>query len=146
MITITDKGKFKTYYDINGCCKQKFKTCNMKSRPLPVLIVAILFIIAGIIGFSYHISDFFEPGEKLYVTIAVELLRILAFVCGIFLLRAYNTGRWLSIAWILLHVLISAFNSTSEMISHIVLLIVVSILLFLPVSSTYFQNKKQMIK
>jgi len=118
----------------------------MKSRPLPVLIVAMLFIIAGIIGFSYHISDFFEPGEKLYVTIAVELLRILAFVCGIFLLRAYNTGRWLSIAWILLHVLISAFNSTSEMISHIVLLIVVSILLFLPVSSTYFQNKKQMIK
>ena len=118
----------------------------MKNRPLPVLIVAILFLIAGLVGFSYHITDFFEPGEKLYVTLAVELLRILAFVCGILLLRANNTGRWLSIAWILLHVLISAFNSTSEMIAHIVLLIFVSILLFLPVSSSYFQNKKHIIK
>jgi len=117
----------------------------MKSRPLPVLIVSILFIFAGLIGFSYHITDFFDPGEKLYVTLTVELLRILAFVCGILLLRANNTGRWLSIAWILLHVLISAFNSTSEMISHFVLLIVVSILLFLPVSSTYFRNKKHIV-
>ena len=124
---------------------ENLKPASMKSRPLPVLIVSILFIFAGLIGFSYLITDFFDPGEKLYVTLTVELLRILAFVCGILLLRANNTGRWLSIAWILLHVLISAFNSTSEMISHFVLLIVVSILLFLPVSSTYFRNKKHIV-
>jgi hypothetical protein len=120
---------------------ENIKPADVKSRPLPILIVAILFIIVGLVGFSYHIKDFFEPGEKLYETLLVQLLRVLAIVCGILLLRANNSGRWLSIAWILSHILISALHSTSETIAHIVLLIVVSILLFLPVSSTYFQKK-----
>jgi hypothetical protein len=118
----------------------------MKSRPLPILIVAFLFIIVGIVGFFNHIGDFFEPNEKPYVTLLVQLLRIIAIVCGILLLRGNNSGRWLSIAWILAHIIIGALNSTFQLIAHIVLLIVVSILLFLPVSSTYFQNKKQILK
>jgi hypothetical protein len=118
----------------------------MKSRPLPILVVAILFIIVGLVGFLTHIKDFFEPSEKLYVTLLVQLLRILAIVSGILLLRAYNSGRWLSIAWILSHIIIGALNSTFQLIAHIVLLIVVSILLFLPLSSAYFQNKKQILK
>ncbi len=118
----------------------------MKGRPLPILIVAILFIIVGVAGFSSHISDFFETSEKLYVVLLVQLLRILAIVCGILLLRANNSGRWLSIAWILSHIIIGALNSSFQLIAHIVLLVVVSILLFLPVSSTYFQNKKQILK
>jgi hypothetical protein len=115
----------------------------MKSRPLPILIVAVLFIIVGLGGFLTHAKDFFEPGEKLYVTILIQLLRILAIVSGILLLRANNSGRWLSIAWILSHVIIGALNSTFQLIAHIVLLIVVSILLFLPVSSAYFHEKSR---
>jgi len=118
----------------------------MKSCPLPILIIAILFIIVGLVGFLNHIKDFFEPGEKLYVTLLVQLLRILAIISGILLLRANNSGRWLSIAWILSHIIIGALNSTSQLIAHIVLLIVVSSLLFLPISSAYFQNKTQILK
>ena len=121
--------------------KENIKLANVKSRPLPILIVAILFIIVGIVGFSSHIKDFFVPSETLYEIVLVQLLRVFAFFCGILLLRANNSGRWLSIAWILSHIVISAFHSTSETIAHIVLLIVVSILLFLPSSSTYFQKK-----
>jgi hypothetical protein len=98
-------------------------------------------MIAGIVGFFYHLKDFADPDQKLYVTILVELLRIVAFVSGLLLLRASNTGRWLSIAWVLLHVVISAFNSVNEMIMHIVVLLIVCILLFLPVSSRYFNKK-----
>jgi hypothetical protein len=89
---------------------ENLKLAGMKSRPLPILIVAILFIIVGLIGFSYHIKYFFEPSEKLYEILLVQLLRILAIVCGTILLRANNSGRWLSIAWILSHILISAHN------------------------------------
>ena len=115
----------------------------MKTRPLPIIIVATLFIIVGLAGFLYHIKDFVDPHAKVYEALLAELLGIIAIVCGILLLRANNSGRWLSIAWVLSHILISAFNSTSELIAHIVLLVAVSVLLFLPVSSIYFQNKKQ---
>lgn len=125
---------------------QNLSVENMKSRPLPILIVAILFIIVGLGGFLNHVKDFFEPREELYVTLLVQLLRILAIVSGILLLRANNSGRWLSIAWIISHIIIGGLNSTFQLIAHVVLLIVVSILLFLPVSSAYFQNKKQILK
>ncbi|MEO6732252.1 MAG: hypothetical protein ABIN01_13630 [Ferruginibacter sp.] len=113
----------------------------MKNPPLPVLIVAIALILGGVVGFFYHLKDFADPGEKLYTVVLVELLRILAIVSGILLLRANNSGRGLSIAWVLLHVVISVFNSMAQTITHIVVLVIVSILLFLPVSSSYFSRK-----
>ena len=113
----------------------------MKNRPLPVVIVSILFIVAGCVGFIYHFKEFFEPDAKVYDLIWIEFVRILAVVCGFLLLRGIDWARWLSIAWLLFHVIISALNSTSEMIAHIVFLITVMVLLYLPVSSSFFQNK-----
>jgi hypothetical protein len=115
----------------------------MKNRPLPVIIVSVLFILTGCVGFAYSIKDFFEPNDKLYELIWVLFLRILAAVCGLLLLFKINWARWLAIAWLVYHILISAFNSTPQMIAHIVFLILVSVLLFIPVSSTYFQNKSK---
>jgi len=114
----------------------------MKKVPLPVLIVAIALLLAGVVGFIYHLKDFYDPAEKLYVVVLVELLRIAAIVSGMLLLRASNSGRWLAIGWVLLHVVISVFNSWSQTIIHIIVLIIVSILLFLPISSLYFNRKR----
>ena len=105
----------------------------MKKRPVPIIIVSTLFILVGIVGFAFHLK---ELSDKLYETIWVLFLEILAVACGILLLFKITWARWLTIAWLLYHVVISAFNSTSEMIAHIVFLVVVSILLFLPISST----------
>jgi hypothetical protein len=113
----------------------------MKNRPIPVIIVSILFILAGCIGFSYHVKEFFEPNVKLYELIWVLLLRTLAVVCGLLLFLRINWARWLAIAWLLYHVLLSAFHSTSEMITHILLLIIVSVLLYHPASTEYFKIK-----
>jgi hypothetical protein len=112
----------------------------MKNRPFPVIIVSILFILAGLTGFFYHLKDFSQAGANKSELIWVLFLRILAVVCGLLLLFRVNLARWIAIAWLLYHVVISAFNSTSEMITHIVLLIIVSLLLFLPVSSAYFHK------
>ena len=44
----------------------------MKKYPLPVLVVAIALMIAGIVGFFYHLKEFADPDQKLYVTMLVE--------------------------------------------------------------------------
>jgi hypothetical protein len=115
----------------------------MKNRPLPVIIVSILFILAGCVGFVYHLKELSEPNNNLNETLLILFLRILAVVCGLLLLFRIKWARWLTIAWLIYHVILSAFNSTSEMIAHIALLILVSILLFLPVSSNYFRDKNK---
>jgi uncharacterized membrane protein len=114
----------------------------MKKRPpLPVIIVAVLFFLVGCIGFAYHLKELFNAENNLYETILILFLRILAAVCGVLLFYGINRARWLAIAWLALHVVISAFNSIPEMIAHIVFLVVVSVLLYLPVSSVFFLKK-----
>jgi hypothetical protein len=63
----------------------------------------------------------------------IEFVRIIAIVCGVLLFMSVNWARWLAIAWLLYHAIIGAFHSTSEMISHIIILLVVVVLLYLPV-------------
>src|SRR5688572_30261125 len=113
----------------------------MKKRPVPVIIVSIVFILAGCVGFIYHFNELFEANGKLYESILVLLIRVLAVVCGFLLFQGINWARWLAIAWLLYHVLLSAFHSTSEMITHIVFVIIVSLLLYLPASNEYFKIK-----
>ncbi|HNP24230.1 MAG TPA: hypothetical protein PKM63_03880 [Panacibacter sp.] len=113
----------------------------MKGRPLPVVIVAVLFILAGVIGFFYHLQELLDP-TNLNETVWILLLRILAVVCGVLLLFGVSWARWLAIGWLLYHVVVSALNSTSEMIAHIVFLTLVTVLLFLPASAAWFQDKK----
>lgn len=113
----------------------------MKNRPLPVVIVSILFIATGFIGFIYHFQEFFGPNANVYDLIGIESVRILAVFCGFLLLGGIGWARWLAIAWLLFHVIISALNSTSEMMAHLIFLIIVIVLLYLPVSSSFFQKK-----
>jgi len=115
----------------------------MKNLPLPILVVSILFILAGSIGFTYHLKEFYQPDVNVSQLIWVLLLRILAIVCGSLLLLRMSWARWLAIAWLAYHVYIGAINSTSEMIAHIVLLVIVTVLLFLPVSTAFFQKKNK---
>ena len=115
----------------------------MKNRPLPVIIVSILFIIAGSVGFIYHFKEFFEPNASLTELLFIQFVRITAIVCGILLLISVNWARWLAIAWLIYHIMISALNSTSEMIAHIVFLLLIVVLLYLPKSSEFFHKKKQ---
>ena len=113
----------------------------MKNRPLSILIVAVLFIIVGLAGFISHVKDFYAAGVNTTEIVLVQLLRLLAVVSGVLLLFAYNAGRWLAVAWLLAHVVISALNSIEEMFVHIGLLVVIAVLLYIPVSSLYFRRK-----
>ena len=112
----------------------------MKNRPLPIVITALIFIITGFVGIVYHANEYFEPTSIKVELVWILFIRVLAIVCGLLLLRGVNWARWLAIAWLVYHVAIGALNSTSQMVAHIVILVIVSFLLFMPKSSAYFRN------
>jgi uncharacterized membrane protein HdeD (DUF308 family) len=105
-------------------------------RPLPVTIAGLLFIVTGLVGLIYHLSD--RPVEP-YIVL-VSLVRITAVVGGVFLLIGHNWARWLLLAWLAFHVTLSAFHSLSQTLAHVVLLIVIAIALLRPPASDYFRS------
>jgi hypothetical protein len=108
---------------------------SWKSRPLPVLIVALLYLATGGGGFVYHLRDIPAPDG-----IWIELTEFLAFVSGVFLLLGRNWARWLAVAWMAFHVVVSAFGSFRETAIHAVFLVVIAWLLFCSDSSRFFRR------
>ncbi len=113
----------------------------MKKRPIAVIIVSILFVLAGITGFAYHLKEYFDPGFNRLEIIWVLIVRVLAVFCGILLFYGINWARWLAVIWLIYHIILSFFHSASEVIMHTILLIVVAVLLFHPKSAAYFKQK-----
>jgi len=105
-------------------------------RPFPVTIIGGLFLIAGLVGLVYHLSE--RPLDRWIVLIS--MVRIVAVVGGVFLLIGHNWARWLMLAWLAFHVVVSAFHSLSEFMAHVVLLVVVGYVLLRPPASKYFQS------
>ena len=105
-------------------------------RPLPITIIGSLFIVAGLVGLVYHLSE--TPLDHRIVLISI--VRIIAIVGGVFLLLGHNWARWLMLAWLGFHVVVSAFHSVSEFMPHVVLLMVVGYILLGPPTSKFFQS------
>ena len=111
----------------------------MKTRPLAVTIIGWLFIVAGTIGFLYHVTDFSSRFE--YNLLWVVFLRLLAIVCGVFILRGSNWARWLLLIWLFYHIILSAFHSWQGAIIHAWLFILVVYFLFRAQASSYFRRE-----
>ncbi len=104
-------------------------------RPWQTTLIGLLFIVAGLVGLSYHLTARpLEPGIVL-----ISIVRLLAVVGGIFLLLGRGWARWLLLVWLGFHVVVSAFHSISEFLAHVALLLVIGYVLLRPPVSTYFQ-------
>jgi hypothetical protein len=106
-------------------------------RPFAVTILGGLFIVVGFVGLAYHLWD--RPLE--HGIILVCLLRLIAVIGGVLLLMGRGWARWMMLAWLALHIVVSAFHSLSESLAHVVLLIVVAYLLLRPPASNYFRSE-----
>jgi hypothetical protein len=109
----------------------------MNKRPLSVTIISWLFVATGAVGFAYHVTEF--KGQLEYDLVLLTLVRLLAIVAGLFMLRGHNWARWLLLAWIVYHVILSAFHTLFELVMHSLLLVVVAYFLFRPKASAYFR-------
>ena len=108
----------------------------MNKRPVLVTILAWLLIAMGAIGIAYHSREFKSTPPSEYLL--VLFVRLLAIVCGAFLLRGKGWARWLAMAWIAFHVVLSYFHSMEEVALHLVVLVVFAVVLFLPAANRYF--------
>jgi hypothetical protein len=104
--------------------------------PVPVILIACLYVAVGIVGFVAHFGDRRAPDW-----IWVEVTESLAIVCGIFLLRAHNWARWLAIAWMAFHVAIS-FGEWPPFAIHSLFLVLIVWCLFLTSARGFFQHTR----
>ena len=109
----------------------------MKPRPLSITLVGCLFVAAGAVGIAYHAGDFRKAPPLEYALVC--FVRVLAIVGGVFLLRGRDWARWLLLAWLASHVVLSAFHNTAELAMHAALLVVIGYLLLRPTASAYFR-------
>ena len=116
----------------------------MKKRPLSISILSCVFLAAGAIGFAYHLTDFKAQQPFQYELVWISAVRLTAIVCGVFMLRGSNWARWLALAWIAFHVVVSFFHSWQQVVMHSLLLLLIAYFLFRPEAGAYFRHREKM--
>lgn len=109
----------------------------MGKPPIPVLIVVAVYLLVGVMGFVYHFSEL-TAGHR--DAIAIELTELTAVVAGVGLLMGKNWARWLALAWVVFHVVLSLFHPLRELLIHAVLCILIAWLLFRPGTAQWFKQ------
>jgi uncharacterized membrane protein HdeD (DUF308 family) len=105
-------------------------------RPFQVTMLGWLFIAVGILSTADHLWK----GSLDRWIVPILLVGIIAVVAGAFLLRGARWARWLLLAWLAFHVVVSALSSLWDAMPHVVLLLVVGYFLLGPPTSEYFQR------
>jgi len=112
---------------------------TVKRPPWSVVIVACLYIAVGVLGFAFHLREFFQRSSFQYDIVEIELTEFLAFLFGVFLLRGANWARWGAVAWMAFHVALSVFDPFQKLAAHVVFLVLISWLLFRSDAAHYFR-------
>ena len=113
----------------------------MIKRPVSITLLAVLLIATGFLGLVYHARDINLQHPLQNDTLWVELIRVLAIVAGIFMLRGHNWARWLAVAWMAFHVAISFGHPLQELIVHSILLVLFAYGLFRADARPFFNSR-----
>jgi hypothetical protein len=110
---------------------------NRNKRPLSITILAAVYILVGAMGFFYH----FRQAIPLHRDGAmVESTELLALLAGVFLLRGHNWARWLALAWMGFHVILTAFVPLVPFLIHCLFFAAIAWLLLRPPARRYFRG------
>ena len=112
-----------------------------KRPPWSVTIVACSYMAVGVLGFAFHLREFFHRSTFPYDTLLMELTEFLALLFGVFLLRGANWARWGAVAWMAFHVALSVFDPFKKLAVHLVFLGLIAWLLFRRDASHYFHSE-----
>jgi hypothetical protein len=109
------------------------------TRPISVTILACVYLLVGVGGFAVHFRELLARHPD---AVGIEVTELTAIVCGVFLLRGQNWARWLALAWIAFHVILSAFHAIPELAIHVVFCAVFAWVLFRPEAARYFRGAR----
>lgn len=113
----------------------------MRKRPLSITLIGWIFVAAGLIGLVYASKFKAErPFDSDFLW--VSFVRLLAVVCGAFVLRGSNWARWLLVVWLGYHVGLSVVHTPFELAVHSLLFAGLLFFLFRGPASAYFQSPK----
>ena len=113
----------------------------MSKRPLSITIVGCLFIVVGSLGLASGIISIgrmvgigSSPAvrHELLDACYVSVSGLIAVIGGAALLHGFRWARWVCLAWMAAHVVLSLFHSIFEVAIHGVFLIVLIYILFRP--------------
>ncbi|MGH9699144.1 MAG: hypothetical protein ACRD5R_11795 [Candidatus Acidiferrales bacterium] len=111
-------------------------------RPISVTLLAWLYIAVGAIGFIAHFTEIHASNIFRFDGIWIEVVEVLAIICGVFLLRGRNWARWLAIAWMAFHVAVSAYGPARELVIHSVLFVAFTWILYRAAAAQYFRGAR----
>lgn len=114
----------------------------MNERPYAVTVLSFAFLAVGVIGVAYHLTEFKAWHPFQYDVLWVCLVRLMAGVCGAYMLRGRNWARWLALVWIAYHVILSGFHSLDELAVHSVLFASAAYVLLSRNARQYFRGLK----
>ena len=115
----------------------------MVQRPRSITIISWFFLIFGSIAL---ISGLLPPDSLTLAQLKghwmVHLSRFLSIVAGLFMLRGHNWARWLLVALIAFHIVLSALHSVLQLLIHVAIFTVILFFLFRRPASSYFSATK----
>jgi hypothetical protein len=109
-------------------------------RPLSVTLIGALYVIVGAVGFVFHLRDPLARHAFHSDDFLVEITEVIALVSGIFLLKRRNWARWLALAWMVFHVILSAFDPLRALIVHALFCAAIAWILFRAEAGHYFRG------
>jgi hypothetical protein len=118
----------------------------VKQRPIAVTIISLLFIVIGAGGMIRGVLSLVVgrgagiTGHELVDASLVEVSSFAALLSGMFMWRGANWARWLCIAWMAFHVVISLGHDKVKLIVHCVWLVLLTVVLFWPGANAYFRR------
>lgn len=118
----------------------------MNKRPIPLIIVSVGFVLIGLGSVFKGVWPIVKGGtaigsHELTDSAIVTVSGILALLSGVFMWRGANWARWLCVAWMAFHVVISFFHTPFEVVIHSAFLVVLVLVLFWGRSAAYFQRE-----
>lgn len=114
----------------------------MNRRPVSITIIACLLLVVGVAGSIFHLRELGLQQAFRGENIWIFVVEFVAIVCGAFLLQGKDWARWLAIAWIAFHVVVSFFDSGRKVATHVVILLLFAYFLFRPEANAYFRRKE----
>jgi hypothetical protein len=114
----------------------------MNKRPLSVTIIGWAYTVMGAGGFAYHLTGLRVQHQFQLDILWVEIIFLIAIVSGTYMLRGRNWARWLAIAWMAFHVVLSVFHTLSELAIHSLLCAVLAYFLFRAAATRYFLSSR----
>jgi len=109
----------------------------MNKRPVAVTVVAWLYVLVGIGGLIGHFHEMIPINRDGLLIAGTE---ILAIVAGAFMLRRQNWARWLALAWMVFHIVLSAFPPGIPLVVHCVFFVAIAWALLQRAAGEYFRG------